>query len=92
MNKDKKSFEEVWRLIQKNAGKTIYTKSGIPFVYHIRKTSIILDDDGWPINQKNLWHAYTFWPVDGPGRFNHCIQRSTYVWAILSSATTEIRS
>lgn len=84
MEKNSRSFEEVWNLIRKHAGETFYTKRGYPFTYQIRGTSIITDRTSWAINNKNLRYAFDLWPVEGPGEFNYAVRGPSYVWAILS--------
>ena len=60
MDKNKLSYEEFWKLIQKNEGLTIYTKTGIPFSYHIRTNSILVDGTDWLLGPKMLRYAMTY--------------------------------
>ncbi|MFZ1128304.1 hypothetical protein [Methanoregula sp.] len=88
MDKNKLSYEEFWKLIQKNEGLTIYTKTGIPFSYHIRTNSILVDGTDWLLGPKMLRYAYDIWPIDGPSGFgNRIVQRSSHVWGIFNAAT-----
>jgi len=86
MSKDKLPYEQFWRLIRLNEGQIIKTKTGIPFTYHIRANSIIVDGTNWPLGPKMLKYAYDLWPVDGPSGFgNRIVQRSSYVWGIFDA-------
>jgi hypothetical protein len=84
---DKPSYYDIWTLIRRSEGMLFHTKSGIPFTYHVRNTSIIVDGTNWPLNDKMLRYAYEPWPVDGPGGFNNTIQRSSHVWGIFAGVT-----
>lgn len=87
MANEKSSYEEIWRLIKLNEGERFHTKTGIPFTYHTKANSILIDGTNWPLGPKMLRHAYDLWPVDGPGGFDNIIQRSSYVWGILDKVT-----
>jgi len=88
MSNDKLPYEEFWNLIRKNEGLTIYTKTGIPFSYHIRANSILVDGTDWLLGPKMLRYAYGLWPIDGPSGFgNSIVQRSSHVWGIFNSVS-----
>ena len=48
---------EVWRRIILHAGETFYTKTGIPFSYHIRNDYIILENTNRTIPRKQVDEA-----------------------------------
>jgi hypothetical protein len=91
MVNEKPPYERVWELIQKYEGMPFYTKTGIPFTYHIRGNSILIDGTVFLLNPKMLRHAYDLWPVDGPGRFNQEIQKPSNVWAIFNRVLQELK-
>lgn len=87
MSNQKLSYEEIWNEIRKREGTPFYTKSGIEFTYHIRKTSIIVDGTNWPLNDKALRMAYDMWPVDGPSGFCNKFSRGSHIWGIFAGVT-----
>lgn len=49
----------VWLRLKRFAGETFYTKTGVPFTYHIRNDYIILENTNRTIPRKQVDEALT---------------------------------
>ncbi len=84
MSSIESSFANVWDSVCKHEGELFHTKTGLPFTYWTKGTSLYVDRTTWAINRKNLLYAYGLWPVSGPGVFNNAVRGPAYVWAIFA--------
>ena len=50
-------MENVWEKIRKYAGESFYTKTGIPFTYHIRGDYIVLENTNRSIPKSQVEEA-----------------------------------
>ncbi len=50
-------MNEIWMKIQKHAGEAFYTKTGVPFSYHIRNDYIVLENTNRSIPRKQVEEA-----------------------------------
>ena len=82
-------FEEIWRRIQRHAGETFHTITGLPFTYAVPGDYIRVTRDGREINRSlsktNFRKAEGTMPVDGPGALRGR-QGAAYTWATLSDS------
>lgn len=51
--------ESVWQTIKNHSGDTFYTKTGIPFSYHIRNEYVVLENTNRSIPRKQIEEAIT---------------------------------
>lgn len=82
-------FEEIWLRIQRHAGETFHTITGLPFTYAVPGDYIRVTRDGREINRSlsktNFRKAAELMPVDGPGAIKDR-QGTAYTWAILADS------
>ncbi len=82
-------FKDVWRRIQRQAGETFHTITGLPFTYTVLGDYLRVARDGEEINRSfsktNFRQAAEMMPTDGPGGLRGR-QGAPYTWAILADA------
>lgn len=80
-------FEETWRRIQRHAGATFHTVTGLPFTYVAPGAYLRVVRNGEEVNRSlsktNFSKAAAMMPADGPGALK-ARQGASYTWAILA--------
>ena len=80
-------FEEVWRRIQRHAGETFHTITGLPFSYAVPGDYLRVTRDGSEVNRSlsktNFRKAAAMMPADGPSALKGRPGASD-TWAILA--------
>lgn len=78
------SFEAIWANIEKNAGETFSTKSGIQFTYHMDGSAVVPDHTGYPLAKSQFAKAAEIKDLRGPGQINFSVRGPSYIYAILT--------
>lgn len=80
------SFDDVWTRIERHAGQTFNTATGLPFTYRVPGDYLRISRGGREINRSlsrtNFKKASTSMPVAKPSDIKES-QGSAYTWAIL---------
>ncbi|HJQ87714.1 MAG TPA: hypothetical protein VJ820_09660 [Propionibacteriaceae bacterium] len=80
------SFDDVWARIERHAGQTFTTATGLPFTYRVPGDYIKVIRDGREINRSlsrtNFLKASAAMPAARPSDIKES-QGSAYTWAIL---------
>jgi hypothetical protein len=75
-------IEAVWDRIERHAGQTFHTKTGLPFRYDVPGNYLVVNRANRSLSKTNFRKALEVMPVDGPGDIKDR-QGSAYTWAIL---------
>lgn len=80
------NFEAVWGRIERHAGQTCTTVTGLPFTYRVPGDFLKVSRDGREINRSlsrtNFMKAFAAMPAAKPSDIKDS-QGSAYTWAIL---------
>ena len=80
------NFDEVWSRIERHAGQTFETATGLPFTYRVPGDYLKVSRDGREINRSlsrtNFMRAAVAMPAAKPSDIKES-QGSAYTWAIL---------
>jgi hypothetical protein len=80
------NFDDVWARIERRAGETFATATGLPFTYRIPGDYLKVSRDGREINRSlsrtNFKNASAVMPAAKPSDISDS-QGSAYTWAIL---------
>lgn len=80
------SFDDVWTQIEKHAGQTFNTTTGLPFTYQVPGAYLKVTRDGRKINRSlsriSFRKASASMPAANPSDIKES-QGSAYTWAIL---------
>ena len=71
----------IWSRIQKHAGNTFYTKTGIEFTYHIRNNYFVLENTNHTITRKQAEEALSI-KSDKVSDYSK-YQGYAYLWGLL---------
>lgn len=88
----KPSFDEVWVRIQKRAGETFLTKTGIRFTYSVDGDRLLPNRTSYSLSKRDFMKAYPLAPVKGPSEIASMVRGSSYVWAVLHDARISQRA
>ena len=77
-----KDIDAVWARIQRHAGGTFHTKTGLPFTYQVPGNYLRVDRANRSLSRTNFATALEAMPAHGPGDIKDR-QGSAYTWAIL---------
>lgn len=77
-----RDIDTVWARIQRHAGQTFHTKTGLPFTYQVPGNYLRVDRANRSLSRTNFARALETMPTDGPGGIKDR-QGSAYTWAIL---------
>ena len=80
------TFDDVWTRIERHAGQTFTTATGLPFTYRVPGDYLKVSRDGREINRSLSWtnfmKASAAMPTPRPSDIKES-QGSAYTWAIL---------
>jgi hypothetical protein len=80
------NFDDVWTRIERHAGQTFTTATGLPFTYRVPGDYLKVSRDGREINRSlsrtNFMKASAVMPASKPSDIKDS-QGSAYTWAIL---------